>query len=148
MNLKKINVRGSIFLSISLLSFNFHEKLSGQKRTKERTNKQTMNCLFNKFRNTEDVKDLKKNKELCKKSLLKLCFMMKIKVNYRYALLQTALLFYLKISILHILVLSKQWTYNSYTSKKRRCMSYRNKKLEIIMITISSNLIFPLHLKK
>ena len=28
---KKINVRGSIFLSISLLSFNFHEKLAGQK---------------------------------------------------------------------------------------------------------------------
>ena len=27
-------------------------------------------------------------------------------------------------------------------------MSYRNKKLEIIMIIISSNLIFPLHLKK
>ena len=44
MNLKKINVRGSIFLSTSLLSFNFHEKLSGQKRTKERNDKQTMNC--------------------------------------------------------------------------------------------------------
>ena len=27
-------------------------------------------------------------------------------------------------------------------------MSYRNKKLEIIMIIISSKLIFPLHLKK
>ena len=27
-------------------------------------------------------------------------------------------------------------------------MSYRNKKLEIIMIIASSNLIFPLHLKK
>ena len=46
------------------------------------------------------------------------------------------------------LVRSKQWTYNSYNSKKRRCMSYRNKKLEIIMIITSSNLIFPLHLKK
>ena len=38
---KKNNVRGSIFMSISLLlSFNFREKLSGKKRTKERTDKQ------------------------------------------------------------------------------------------------------------
>ena len=28
-----------------------------------------------------------------------------------------------------------------------RCMSYRNKKLEMIMIITSSNLIVPLHLK-
>ena len=50
-------------------------------------------------------------------------------------------------SILLTLVLSKQWTYNSYKSKKRRCLSHKNKKLEIIIIIISSNLIFPLHLK-
>ena len=30
-------------------------------------------------------------------------------------------------------------TYNSYDSKKRRCMSCRNKKLETIMIIISSS---------
>ena len=58
--LKKFNVRGSIFLSISLLSFNFLEKLSGKKRTKERTDKQTMNCnsLTNSITvNTDHVKD-------------------------------------------------------------------------------------------
>ena len=39
--LKKINVRGSIFSSISLLSFNFLEKLSGQnEQRKELINKQ------------------------------------------------------------------------------------------------------------
>ena len=42
--LKNIIIRGSIFLSVSLFSFNFNEKLSGKKRTKERTDKQTMNC--------------------------------------------------------------------------------------------------------
>ena len=42
-----------------------------------------------------------------------------------YFIKDNTLVFYRKTSILHTLVLSKQWTQNS---NKRRCMSYRKNK--------------------